>query len=593
MWNFEQEISEYIWKTKYQYHDGGKILEPTIDHTWHRVANAVASCESSKEQPYWQKKFHELLEDFKFLPGGRILAGAGTAHKVTLFNCFVMQIKQDSVSGIFNALREGALTLQQGGGIGYDFSILRPSGYRCKKTHAIASGPVSFMKIWDSMSATMVSSTARRGAMMANLRCDHPDIMEFIKIKSHPSELRHFNLSVIITNEFMDAVVADSDWPLVFPGKNGRTVLRRWSGSPYPINCEIIKVIKARDLWLRIMESAYAYAEPGVIFEDTINNLNPLWYKEWISATNPCGEIPLPYYGACNLGSINLTQFVRHPFTALAKLDWRHLEAVIKVATRFLDNVVEISHYPLKAQKYAALNTRRLGLGFTGLANVFLMLGIPYGSAESLALAKSISQKVAFTTWETSCQLGRDKGSFPLFSQDYLAGQFVLSLPPELQQEIRKYGMRNSHHNAIAPTGSISLLANNVSGGIEPIFASQYERSIRGANKDKIQFRIEDYAFHLWRKEHQGLPPAWKEVKTLAPQDHLAIQGAVQPYIDNAISKTINLPEDYPFNQLPDIYLQAHELGLKGCTIFRPNPITGSVLWTEETDPCCSLPGVR
>jgi ribonucleoside-diphosphate reductase alpha chain len=587
---FKQAISEYVWDTKYRHKQAEKIIDTTIEQTWQRVAKAVSLNEPLKKQNFWLNKYFQLLEDFKFLPGGRILAGAGINKKVTLFNCFVMNIKKDSLEAIFEALKEGALTLQQGGGIGYDFSILRPSGYACRKTNSYSSGPVSFMQIWDSMCATMLSSSARRGAMMANLRCDHPDIFQFIRMKLNPRELRHFNLSVIVTNEFMRAVAENAKWELVFPTqyKSKNTILRRWSGSSKPIPCEIIQTINARDLWEEIIYSAYQYAEPGVIFEDTINENNPLWYCEWISATNPCGEIPLPPYGACNLGSINLTKYITEPFTPQAKINWQQLEDSISLATRFLDNIIDISRFPLPKQKKAAVNTRRIGLGFTGLADLFVMLNIEYGSKESLQLATELAKKLAYTTWLASAELAKEKGSFPLFQEEYLEGKFVKTLPEEIIHTIKQCGMRNSHHNAIAPTGTISLFANNISSGIEPIFSTTYRREVKALDK-KIEFQIDDYAYSYFKKTTNSgaLPEKWKEVSALQPLEHLAIQSAVQPFLDNAISKTINIPVDYPFKDLIKIYQDAYQMNLKGCTIFRPNPITGEVISTDDTDKAC------
>ncbi len=594
MADFEQGISHFVWDMKYRYRKANKIIDQTIEDTWRRVADSAAMAESLAQRHSWKEKFYHLLEDFTFLPAGRILAGAGVDRNLTLFNCFVMKITRDSLAAIFDALKEGAITLQRGGGIGYDFSVIRPNGYKCKNTGSIASGPVSFMRVWDTMSATMLSLGARRGAMMANLRCDHPDIGQFITIKSNPKELRQFNLSVIVTDEFIQAVVEDQMWPLVFPSKNkakkNKYILRRWSGNAKPIPCEIISQIRARELWNQILQAAYSYAEPGVIFEDTINNYNPLWYCEWISATNPCGEIPLPVYGACNLGSLNLTQFIDNPYTSSSRINWTKLENATELATRFLDNIIDISHYPLKKQHQASINTRRIGLGFSGLADVFIMLGIEYGSVASLKLTEEFSKKIAYITWEASSKLALEKGSFPLFNKKlYLEGNFVATFPPEIKAYINKYGMRNSHHNAIAPTGSISLLANNISGGIEPIYSPHYERKVRNLKSETLTFMVDDFAYAQWKKFNKtGLPPSWIDVKLLKPIDHLNIQAAVQPYIDNAISKTINLPIDFPFEELTDIYKVAHEIGLKGCTIFRPNEITGSIL-SDDIDPCCSL----
>lgn len=568
-----ENISDVVWDIKYRYRRDGRIIDQTIEDTWRRVAKAAAMAETASERSVWQRAFYHILEDYKFLPGGRIIAGAGTHHHVTLFNCFVMKLEEDSLKGIFHALQEGALTLQQGGGVGYDFSVLRPKGEMVKKTGGEASGPVSFMRIWDTTCKILLSSGARRGAMMAVLRCDHPDIEEFISAKQDPGELRHFNVSVLITDAFMHAVDKDSEWPLMFGGK----VYRR---------------VRARDLWSKIIRSAYDYAEPGVLFGDTINRLNNLWYREKICATNPCGEIPLPPYGACNLGSINLTKFVRAPFTAHASLDVGEIEEVVRVAARFLDNVIDISRYPLRAQRDQAQGTRRIGLGVTGLADMFVMLGIHYGDPAAVVLARDLMKKIAEATWDASIELAREKDVFAFYQPDYLRGEFVTHLDAALQQKLARYGVRNSHHNTIAPTGTISLLAENVSTGIEPIFMAEYDRHVRTHEKEPQVFHVKDYAYQQWRKLNPGdtYPPAWVDTANLSADAHLAIQGVMQPFIDNAISKTINIPADYPFEKLSNIYTQAYKMGLKGCTIFRPNPVTGCVLEVPE-EHCCQYEG--
>ncbi len=597
------EISQAIWETKYRYRRNGKLIDQTVEETWKRVAAAIAQAEKSSEQAHWQRAFYRILDDFRFLPGGRIIAGAGTAHHVTLFNCFVMDIAEDSLKSIFTALQEGALTLQQGGGIGYDFSVLRPRGQWVKQTGVPASGPVSFMKIWDTMCSVMLSTGARRGAMMAVLRCDHPDIEEFIAAKRHPHELRHFNVSVMVSDAFMKAVKNNEPWPLIFPATAGTTegevIDRRWGNALRPIPCHVHRVINARELWNNIIRSAYDTAEPGVLFGDTINRANNLWYREQINATNPCGEIPLPSYGACNLGAINLTRFISSPFSHQAKIDWAAIEETVKVATRFLDNVIDISHYPLDQQREQALGTRRIGLGITGLADALVMLNILYGSNESIAVSREIMKRIAEVTWQTSIDLAHEKNAFPFYAPDYLQSEFVMTLNSSLQKNILKNGIRNSHHNTIAPTGTISLLAKNISNGIEPIFRAEYERHVRIKGQETKTFHVRDYAYQCWLDAHQNqsMPSAWIDTQRLTPHAHLQIQGAVQPYIDNAISKTINLPEDFPFEKLTDVYTQAYELGLKGCTIFRPNPITGSVLEAKQKEnpvasgECCQYEG--
>lgn len=598
----KQPISQAIWDMKYRYRRDGEPVEGSIEETWQRVAAAIACAEKPALRDEWQQSFLNILSDFKFMPGGRILAGAGTQHHVTLFNCFVMNIKEDSMTGIFDALHEGALTLQQGGGIGYDFSVLRPAGSIAHGTGLPASGPVSFMQIWDATCGVLLSTGARRGAMMGVLRCDHPDIETFISAKSDEKLLRNFNVSVLVSDEFMQAVKDDADWQLVFPTKPGSeneaVVMRTWCNSAQPLACKVYQTVKARDLWQKIIRYAYDYAEPGVLFGDTINRLNNLSYCEKICATNPCGEIPLPAYGACDLGAVNLTQFVSAPFTQQAKIKWTQLEETVSIATRFLDDVIDVSKYPLLAQEEKAYQTRRIGLGVTGLADAFVMLGVRYGSEESVKLAKEIIQKVSEVTWLTSVELAREKDSFPLFEKEYLQGEFFQKLAPHIKQAVKAFGVRNSHHNTIAPAGTISLLANNISNGIEPIFQAKYSRDVRLPDGTLQQFVVEDYAYSLWinstpsspKCESQDVPPAWVDTESLAPKDHLAVQGAMQPFIDNAISKTINLPADFPFEKLKDVYSQAYEMGLKGCTVFRPNPVTGSVLKKDDSA-CCKVEG--
>lgn len=585
-----ESVSQTVWDIKYRYRRGSQIIDQQVEDTWRRVAKTIASAEKKPLRAQYEKSFYQILENFQFLPGGRILAGAGTKHKVTLFNCFVMNIAEDSLKGIFTALEEGALTLQQGGGVGYDFSVLRPNGSLAKKTGLTASGPVSFMRIWDTTCSILLSTGARRGAMMGVLRCDHPDIEEFITAKSDPRELRHFNVSVMVSDAFMEAVKNDTEWALVFPVedneyKKDEVVFRQWGNTLEPIPCKIYRTVSARAIWQKIIQSAYDYAEPGVLFTDTINRFNNLWYRERINATNPCGEIPLPAYGACNLGAVNLTQFIIGPFSPQAKINWNALEETVGLGTRFQDNVIDVSQYPLKAQRQQAEGTRRIGLGITGLADAFVMLGVPYGSPESIALAKQIMKKVADVTWYTSIELAQEKGHFPFYQEDYLQGEFVQSLEPSIQQALKKHKVRNSHHNTIAPTGTISLLANNVSNGIEPIFKARYDRHVRSPDGNTMTFQVHDYAYQLWQdQKKQGMPPAWMDTNSLSVEAHLQTQGAIQPYIDNAISKTINIPRDFPFKDLADVYTKAYELKLKGCTIFRPNPITGSVLEASETE---------
>jgi ribonucleoside-diphosphate reductase alpha chain len=598
---FTSEISSRIWDVRYRYREAGEVVDQSPEDSWRRIARALAGVEQQNREG-WERRFYEILAGFRFLPGGRILAGAGTSHKVTLFNCFVMGAIEDSLDGIFDALKEGALTMQQGGGVGYDFSTLRPSGEPAHKVGTTASGPVSFMHIWDSMCATILSTGARRGAMMATLRCDHPDIENFIAAKRDPNVLRHFNLSVLVSDALMRAVEDDGEWPLLFPlaeneAWSGETLERVWSGSALPRRCKVLRQVRARKLWDAIMQATYEYAEPGVIFIDRINQQNNLWYCERISATNPCGEIPLPHYGACNLGAVNLTQFVNNPFSAIARLDLDAVTTTVTTAVRLLDNVYELSHFPLQKQADTARASRRIGLGMTGLADALVMLGIRYGSPESFGLAEKVMQTICHGAYRASIELGHEKGGFPEFhAEPYLAGQFVRALPPDILQGISRYGIRNSHLTAIAPTGTVSLLANNVSSGLEPIFDYQFTRRIREVDGGFSEATVSDYAYQLFRQLHgegAALPASFIRAEEIPPDAHLGMQAALQRHVDSSISKTISVPRDCDFESFRQIYRNAHAMGLKGCTTFRPNPVTGQVLLSgDETaaeKQCCSI----
>ncbi len=597
---FTAPIARHIWDVKYRHREGNAVRDASVADSWRRVARALAAVED-KDKEGWQTRFYHALENFKFLPGGRIQAGAGTAHKVTLFNCFVMGAIGDSMDGIFDALKEGALTMQQGGGVGYDFSTLRPRGTRAYSVGSVASGPVSFMRIWDSMCATILSTGARRGAMMGTLRCDHPDIEEFIAAKQDKTQLRHFNISVLASDAFMTAVEQDGDWPLIFPGEGhsagGEIIMSPWPGRDGAVACEVHRRVRARELWEKIMRATYDYAEPGVLFIDRINQLNNLYYRERISATNPCGEIPLPPYGACNLGSINLTRFVHAPFTPDARLDFEGVAELTAVGVRLLDNVIDASQFPLSAQAKQARGTRRIGLGVTGLADALLMLGIHYGSDASIQLAREVMRTICHAAYRASIDAAREKGPFPFFNKDkYLAGEFINALPADIRDGIVRDGIRNSHLTAVAPTGTISLLANNVSSGVEPIFDSDFSRRVLEFDGSYSEYPVEDYAVALWRRsrgEASSLPPAFVDARRLEPAAHLDMQAALQPYVDQAISKTINIPVDYEFAAFRNLYRLAYDKGLKGCTTFRPNPVTGEVLrGGEEAEAgphCCSV----
>jgi ribonucleoside-diphosphate reductase alpha chain len=562
------DISTQIWDMKYRLKAAdGTPVDHDLAESWARVALALAAAEPAEQRGKRAVEFAGALAGHRFLPAGRILAGAGSGRSITLFNCFVMGAIPDSMDGIFSALREAALTLQQGGGIGYDFSTLRPKGAPVNGVGADASGPVSFMDVWDAMCRTIMSAGARRGAMMATLRVDHPDIEDFIAAKRTPGRLSNFNLSVLVTDAFMAAVKSDGDWELKFGGKVWRT-------------------LKARSLWERIMRSTYDYAEPGVIFIDRINEQNNLAYCETISSSNPCGEQPLPPYGACLLGSINLARLVKNPFAPDAAMDLDGLERLTAAAVRMLDNAIDVSRFPLEAQRQEALAKRRIGLGVTGLADALIFCKVRYGSLDSLILIKTWLSTISHAAYRASLALAREKGPFPLFDRDaYLARPHIQALPQDIQSGIAAHGIRNALLTSIAPTGTISLFAGNVSSGIEPVFAFSYDRKVLQPDGSRSQSRVEDYAVRVWRAKfgaETALPDYFVTAQTLRPADHLAVQAAAQPFIDSAISKTINIPVDLSFEDFGHVYLEAYDSGCKGCTTYRPNDVTGAVLSAFE-----------
>ncbi len=566
MTRFAAPIAEQIWDMKYRFKEAdGTPLDGTVEDTWRRIARALAVVE--KDADHWENEFYGALEDFKFLPAGRITAGAGTARKVTLFNCFVMGTIPDSMGGIFDMLKEAALTMQQGGGIGYDFSTIRPKGALVTGVAADASGPLSFMDVWDSMCRTIMSAGSRRGAMMATMRCDHPDIEDFITAKSDAARLRMFNVSVLVTDPFMEAVKANGSWDLVFDGK-------------------VYQTVKARDLWNKIMRSTYDYAEPGVIFIDRINKANNLGYCETIAATNPCGEQPLPPYGACLLGSINLARLVKDPFEADADLDVDGLSKLVATAVRMMDNVVDASEFPLPQQAQEAQAKRRIGLGVTGLADALLMTGLRYGSDEAARQTDRWLHAIARAAYLASVELAKEKGAFPLFDADpFLASDAMMQMDEDVRDQIRTHGIRNALLTSIAPTGTISLYAGNVSSGIEPVFAYAYTRKVLQKDGTRTEEEVVDYAVQMWRDKYgeADLPDYFVNAQTLAPLDHVKMQAAAQKWIDSSISKTINCPEDISFDDFQDVYMQAYETGCKGCTTYRPNDVTGSVLSVSES----------
>ncbi|WP_424969771.1 adenosylcobalamin-dependent ribonucleoside-diphosphate reductase [Dinoroseobacter sp. S76] len=566
MTRFSAPISETIWDMKYRFKEAdGTPIDVTVEDSWRRIARSLAEVEAEPEA--WEPKFYAALEDFKFLPAGRITAGAGTERSVTLFNCFVMGTVPDDMGGIFEGLKEAALTMQQGGGIGYDFSTIRPKGAVVKGVAADASGPLSFMDVWDAMCRTIMSAGSRRGAMMATMRCDHPDVEDFIAAKSDPARLRMFNVSVLVTDPFMEAVKADGSWDLVFDGK-------------------VYKTVQARDLWNRIMQATYDYAEPGVIFIDRINAANNLNYCETIAATNPCGEQPLPPYGACLLGSINLARLVSEPFAEAAELNEAELDALVATAVRMMDNVVDASRFPLEAQAAEARAKRRIGLGVTGLADALLMLGLRYGSEEAARQTERWLHSIARAAYRASVQLAKEKGAFPLFDAEaYLQSGTMQAMDDDVRAEIAEHGIRNALLTSIAPTGTISLYAGNVSSGIEPVFAYSYTRKVLQKDGSRTEEEVVDYAVQMWRdlKGDAPLPDYFVNAQTLAPQDHVRMQAAAQKWVDSSISKTINCPEDISFDAFKDVYMAAWDQGCKGCTTYRPNAVTGSVLSVSES----------
>lgn len=581
--HFTAPISEQIWGDKYQMKTAdGEPIDQTVEDTWLRIATHLASAEKPEDRHRFRNEFYEALADFKYLPAGRITAGAGTGRNVTLFNCFVMGTVPDSMAGIFDMLKEAALTMQQGGGIGYDFSTLRPKGAPVVGVAADASGPLTFMNVWDAMCRTVMSAGSRRGAMMATMRCDHPDVMDFITAKKDATKLRMFNLSVLITDDFMEAVKNDLPWTFMWKGEAWDTV-------------------RAVELWDAILQSTYAQAEPGVIFIDRINQQNNLRYCETIAATNPCGEQPLPPYGACLLGSINLARFVNNPFTPDAWIDNMELNQAVMTAVRMMDNVVDVSNFPLEAQREEAKNKRRIGLGVTGLADALVMMGLTYGSEEAVEKTEMWMRDIQVFAYKESVELAKEKGSFPLFNADeFLAdGTHASTLPDFLKDEIRQNGIRNALLTSIAPTGTISLYAGNVSSGIEPIFANSYTRKVLEKDGSHRFELVEDYAVSkYWEQWHIAnldadsgplemrpvdLPDYFVSAQTLSPAAHVKMQAAAQKYVDSSISKTINVPEDITYEDFKEVYMMAWDMGCKGCTTYRPNDVTGSILSVEPT----------
>ncbi len=641
-----QPASEDIWDKKYRLKScNGDVIDHTPDDTYKRVARALSGVEKPDLQETWYRQFIWALQNGA-IPAGRIISNAGAhEHKpaTSTINCTVSKTIPDSMDGILQSVHEAGLTLKAGCGIGYEFSTLRPKGAFVSGAGAYTSGPLSFMDIFDAMCFTVSSAGGRRGAQMATFDIGHPDVGEFITVKRQDGRLRQFNLSCLISDEFMQAVKEDKPWTLVFPASQAEfdadetsIVWRQWPNTKgYIVNdtgevaCRVYDRTPARRLWDLIMTSTYEYAEPGFILVDRINSMNNNWFCENIRATNPCGEQPLPPYGACLLGSINLTRFIVEPFTAHATFDWERFRQVVAVFTRMLDNVVEVNGLPLQQQRDEILRKRRHGMGFLGLGSTMTMLRMKYGSPESLEFTEKVAREMALVGWQTGLELAQEKGPAPIMLEEFTVTRAMLAQRPEMEADgfqdgdrirgsvllaryshymqqlpealttaIAEKGARFTHHTSIAPTGTISLsLANNASNGIEPSFAHKYSRNIiREGRKTKQKVDVCSYELLMYRQRvnadadpftsevENQLPDYFISAGSVKPTQHVDVQAAAQKWIDSSISKTANVPTDYPFEDFKDIYLYAYEKGLKGCTTFRFNPAAHQGVLVKEQD---------
>lgn len=593
-----QEVSTDVLLEKY-----AKGQERCIEDIHRRVARALAEVEAPDQREHWRQAFEKALAG-GFVPAGRICSAAGTDIQATLINCFVQPVgdaitdQQGSKPSIYTAVAQAAETMRRGGGVGYDFSQIRPAGAYVKGTHSRASGPVSFMKVFDASCSTVESSGARRGAQMGVLRCDHPDIEAFIHAKDSGA-LTNFNISIGVTDAFVQAVIDNASFELVHgtaphPDLIAQGAHQRADGK------WVYRQVAARDLWEQVMRSTYDHAEPGILYIDRMNAENNLWYCETIEATNPCAEQPLPDYGCCDLGSINLTRFVRQPFTAEARFDFEGFAQVAGTAIRMLDNVLDVTFWPLPQQQAEAMAKRRVGLGFLGLGSALVMLGIRYNSDEGRHMAARISEVMRDAAYRASIALAQEKGAFPKCEPErLLEGAFVKRLPKDIRADIAKHGLRNSHLLSIAPTGTITLaFADNASNGIEPAFSWSYHRKKRLAEGGHRMYEVADHAWRLYR--HLGhdmgqLPAAFVTALEMSALDHMRMLEAVQPFIDTSISKTVNVPADYPYDDFQDLYLEGWKAGLKGLATYRPNAVLGAVLSVSPesaSTPAASTPAL-
>lgn len=588
-----QPISQDVLAEKYL-----KPGETGFEDLYRRVARALASVEKAEVRAEWEQKFLDNLHAGA-IGAGRIMSAAGTDIQATLINCFVQPVGDciqgvdaDGYPGIYEALREAAETMRRGGGVGYDFSRIRPKGAEVKGTHSMASGPCSYINVFDQSCSTVESAGARRGAQMGVLRIDHPDVLEFITAKRTPGRWNNFNVSVGVSDAFMEAVANDQPWELVHKARPGKKLMDK--GAYQRSDGQwVYQTVAARELWDTIMKSAYDFAEPGILFLDKIGTDNNLHYCETISATNPCGEQPLPPYGCCDLGPIILTRFVRNPFGfgGTPSFDYEAFEAAVTTQVRALDNVLDVTFWPLEQQRAESAAKRRIGVGFTGMGNTLAMLCVRYDREEGRVAAAKIAERMRNAAYLASIELAKEKGRFPKFDADgYLApGTFASRLPADIKKAIREHGIRNSHLLSIAPTGTVSLaFADNASNGIEPPFSWMYRRKKREADGSTSEYAVEDHAWRLYRElggDVDQLPDYFVNALAMTAGEHIAMMEAVQPFVDTAISKTVNVAADYPFDDFKNLYLQAWRASLKGMATYRPNNILGSVLDTGTPAP--------